>query len=60
MYWRCGSSSRAPALQTQSPEFKLQFPLPPTKKKERKREREKKETLEEPKERPETKWNCAD
>jgi hypothetical protein len=24
MEWRCGSSSRAPALQTQSPEFKSQ------------------------------------
>jgi hypothetical protein len=25
MGWRCGSSSRVPALQRQSPEFKLQF-----------------------------------
>jgi hypothetical protein len=24
MYWRCGSSSREPALQAQSPEFELQ------------------------------------
>jgi hypothetical protein len=32
MDWRCGSSSRVPALQVQSPEFKLQYHENKTKK----------------------------
>jgi hypothetical protein len=36
MDWKHGSSGRAPALQMQSPEFKLLSHLPHLKKKERK------------------------
>jgi hypothetical protein len=37
MDWRCGSSSRVPALQVQGPEFKLwSYHFPPKKKKEKK------------------------
>jgi hypothetical protein len=38
MGWRCGSSSRASALQAQTPEFK---PSPQTKKKKKKKKFEK-------------------
>jgi hypothetical protein len=38
MDWRCGSSSRVPALQVQSPEFKPQFNL-------KKKKGERKETF---------------